>query len=101
MPDPSLVTKVSLPILRHIRIRRKKALTQLGEGLPDGHLLTQISTPVGHGKMTTLRTWVEDMGHPVAWVTLEKSDNDFKQFLLYVLTAWNRQRIVSVTKPGK
>jgi len=31
--------------------------------------------------------WVEEAGYPVAWVTLEKSDNDLKQFLLYILTA--------------
>jgi LuxR family maltose regulon positive regulatory protein len=31
--------------------------------------------------------WVEEAGYPVAWVTLEKSDNDLKQFLTYILTA--------------
>jgi LuxR family maltose regulon positive regulatory protein len=31
--------------------------------------------------------WVEEAGCPVAWVTLERSDNDPKQFLIYLLYA--------------
>lgn len=87
MPDPLLVTKVSLPILRHILVPRKKVLRQLSEGVRDGHLLTLVSAPPGYGKTTTIRMWVEELGYPVAWVTLEQSDNDLKQFLTYFLTA--------------
>jgi LuxR family maltose regulon positive regulatory protein len=36
--------------------------------------------------------WVKETGHPVAWVTLEKSDNDLRQFLTYVLTGLQRAR---------
>jgi LuxR family maltose regulon positive regulatory protein len=87
MPDPLLVTKVSLPRLRHILVPRNKVLRQLSQGVQDGHLLTLVSAPAGYGKTTTIRMWVEEAGYPVAWVTLEKSDNDLKQFLKYVLTA--------------
>src|SRR5512144_1005275 len=87
MSDPLLVTKVSLPILRHILVPRKKVLRQLSAGVREGHLLTLVSAPAGYGKTTTIRMWVEEAGYPVAWVTLEKSDNDLKQFLTYVLTA--------------
>jgi LuxR family maltose regulon positive regulatory protein len=87
MPDPLLVTKVSLPVLRHILVPRKNVLRQLNAGIQDGHLLTLVSAPAGYGKTTTIRMWVEGAGYPVAWVTLEKSDNDLKQFLTYVLTA--------------
>src|SRR5512143_904226 len=87
MSDPLLVTKVSLPILRHILVPRKKVLRQLSVGVQEGHLLTLVSAPAGYGKTTTIRMWVEEAGCPVAWVTLEKSDNDLKQFLTYVLTA--------------
>ncbi len=31
--------------------------------------------------------WVREARHPIAWVTLEKSDNDLRQFLTYILTA--------------
>ena len=87
MRDALLLTKVSLPILRKIVVPREKVLRQLGEGIQDGHLLTLVSAPAGYGKTTTIRMWMEQAGHPVAWVTLEKSDNDLKQFLTYVLTA--------------
>ena len=87
MSDPLLVTKVSLPILRRILVPRKKVLRQLSEGVQDGHLLTLVSAPAGYGKTTTIRMWVEGAGLPVAWVALEKSDNDLKQFLTYMLTA--------------
>lgn len=87
MPDALLVTKVSLPIMRRTLVSRKKVLRQLTAGVHDGHLLTLVSAPAGYGKTTTIRMWVEQAGYPVAWVTLEKSDNDLKQFLTYVLTA--------------
>ncbi|RIK32232.1 MAG: hypothetical protein DCC56_00040 [Anaerolineae bacterium] len=87
MPDLLLATKIRLPLLRHNFVLRKKALRQLNEGLQEGRLLTLVSAPAGYGKTTTLRMWVEEAGCPVAWVILEKSDNDLKQFLVYVLTA--------------
>ena len=87
MADPLLMTKVSLPKLRHVFVPRKKVLRQLSDGVRNGHLLTLVSAPAGYGKTTTIRMWVEEAGYPVAWVTLEKSDNDLKQFLTYFLTA--------------
>jgi LuxR family maltose regulon positive regulatory protein len=90
MPEPLLATKVSLPLLRHILVPRKKVLRQLSEGIRDGHLLTLVSAPAGYGKTTTIRMWVEEAGYPIAWITLEKSDNDLKQFLTYLLTALQR-----------
>lgn len=90
MPDSLIATKVSLPILRRIFVPRQKVLRQLQEGIHDGHLLTLISAPAGYGKTTTIRMWAEEVGYPVAWVTLEKSDNDLRQFLGYVLAALQR-----------
>src|SRR3989304_10343549 len=87
MPDTLLLTKVNLPILRNIVVPREKVLRQLREGVQDRHFLTLVSAPAGYGKTTTIRMWVEKAGYPVAWVTLEKSDNDLKQFITYVLTA--------------
>jgi LuxR family maltose regulon positive regulatory protein len=87
MSDTLLLTKVSLPILRNIVVPRAKVLKQLSEGVQDKHLLSLVSAPAGYGKTTTIRMWVENAGYPVAWVSLEKSDNDLKQFITYVLTA--------------
>lgn len=87
MSDPLLTTKISLPLLRQSLIPRKKLFARLDAGIREGRLLTLVSAPAGYGKTTTIRMWVEQAGYPVAWVTLEKSDNDLKQFLTYVLTA--------------
>jgi LuxR family maltose regulon positive regulatory protein len=87
MTDPILMTKVSLPILRRLLVSRGAVLKQLTEGIQEGHILTLVSAPAGYGKTTTIRMWVEEIGHPVAWVTLEPSDNDLKEFLRYILTA--------------
>jgi len=90
MAYPVIVTKISLPILRQHLVPRQKVLGQLNDGLREGHVLTLVSAPAGYGKTTAIRMWVEEAGCPVAWVTLEKFDNDLKQFLAYVLTALGR-----------
>jgi LuxR family transcriptional regulator, maltose regulon positive regulatory protein len=90
MPDSLLTTKISLPILRRTFVPRKRALGLMHKGFQDGHLLTLVSAPAGYGKTTTIRMWAEEADCPVAWVILEKSDNDLRQFLAYLLTALNR-----------
>ena len=87
MPDPFLMTKVSMPLLRHSLVPRTKVLKQISDGIQDGHLLTLVSAPAGYGKTTAIRLWAEEAGCPVAWVTLENSDNNLKQFLAYMLIA--------------
>jgi len=90
MPDTLLTTKISLPILRQSLVARKKLLHHFSDAMAEGRLLTLVSAPAGYGKTTSIRMWVEAAGCPVAWVILEKSDNDLKQFLVYVLTALGR-----------
>ena len=87
MPNSLLITKVNLPLLRQFLVPRRKVLERLHDGLRGGHLLTLVSAPAGYGKTTTTRMWVAEAGYPTAWVTLDKSDNDLKQFLTYVLAA--------------
>ncbi len=87
MPDPLLATKVSLPLLRRRCVPRRGALQRLSAGLEENHLLTLICAPAGYGKTTTLRLWLEEVSRPVAWVRLERTDNEPSQFLKYVLTA--------------
>jgi len=47
MPDSLLVTKVSLAILRHIFVPRKKILRRLSEGVRDGHSLSFVFALLG------------------------------------------------------
>ena len=87
MTDPLLITKIKLPVLRHTLVSRQAIIHQLSKGVQEGNLLTLISAPAGYGKTTIVRMWVKELNQPVAWISLEKSDNSLKQFLVYVLTA--------------
>jgi LuxR family maltose regulon positive regulatory protein len=87
-----LTTKINLPILRKSLVLRNSILRKLDGGLQDGALLSLVSAPAGYGKTTTIGMWVEGAGHPVAWVSLDKSDNDPRRFLTYVLAALQTAR---------
>lgn len=87
MTDALLVTKVSLPIIRQRLVARTAILTQLNAAIQEGHALILVSAPAGYGKTTTIRMWAAQAGPVVAWLTLEKADNDLKRFLTYLLTA--------------
>ena len=53
-----------------------------------GRKLTLVSAPAGFGKTTLLSKWFEsraDGGHSVAWLTLDKGDNDPFRFLSYLV----------------
>ena len=55
-----------------------------------GRKLTLVSAPAGFGKTTLLSKWCEsraDEGHSVAWLTLDKGDNDPVRFLSYLVAA--------------
>jgi LuxR family maltose regulon positive regulatory protein len=47
--------------------------------------LTLISAPAGFGKTTLLVDWVHTHKIPVAWFSVDKSDNDPLHFLTYVI----------------
>jgi LuxR family maltose regulon positive regulatory protein len=49
--------------------------------------LTLISAPAGFGKTTMLSDWVERLELPIAWVSLDKGDNDQTRFLVYFVAA--------------
>ena len=87
-PDALLATKFLLPASSHAIIARPHLLTLLNGGLRQRVML--LSTAGGFGKTTLLANWVRSFapGHPpVAWVSLDASDNVPFQFWTYVLTA--------------
>lgn len=50
--------------------------------------LTLVSAPAGFGKTTLLAEWVAAIpARPVAWVSLDRSDNDPAVFWTYLITA--------------
>ncbi len=49
--------------------------------------LTLVLAPAGYGKSTLVSSWLESCDCPGAWVSLDKNDNNFQQFLSYFLAA--------------
>jgi LuxR family maltose regulon positive regulatory protein len=54
--------------------------------------LTLVSAQAGYGKTTELSEWVKQCSALVAWVSLDKQDNDWIQFWSYV-TASIQERV--------
>lgn len=50
-----------------------------------------VSAPAGYGKSTLVSCWLETYGHPYAWLSLDRNDNDLKMFLVYFVAAVQSQ----------
>jgi len=87
---PLLQTKLQIPAVRPSLVRRPRLLSDLSRGLDLGHRLTLISAPPGFGKTTLVQSWIESVGRPVAWLTLDQHDNDPPRFLRYLCTSLGR-----------
>ncbi len=67
-----------------------------------------VIAPLGYGKTTLLAQWAERSGRPVAWVSIDRGDNDLSVLLTYVATALDRVepldpdmlRSISTPRPG-
>ncbi len=93
MDDPLLQTKLYIPSIRPdpavsprtSLVPRPRLIQQLNEGLP--RKLTLLSAPAGFGKTTLISSWLEQLNLPVAWLSLDKDDNDFARFWTYLIAA--------------
>jgi LuxR family maltose regulon positive regulatory protein len=92
--DSSLLTpKIQAPRLHGAHISREHLLARLDEGLT--RQLTLLCAPAGSGKTTLLSQWLAardistdtDAAGPVAWLTLDASDNDPTRFWSYLIAA--------------
>lgn len=83
-----LTTKwhVPRPALQYLARPHLSALLRQGLSVP----LTLLSAPAGFGKTVAMAAWAETLARPVAWVSLDTSENDPVQFWTYVLTALER-----------
>ncbi|MHB9144987.1 MAG: LuxR C-terminal-related transcriptional regulator [Symbiobacteriia bacterium] len=88
IPAPLLTTKLYLPPARPNMVRRPRLTTRLAEGLQ--RPLTLVSAPAGFGKTTLLSEWrttSEGRACPLAWLSLDRTDNDPQRFWAYVTAA--------------
>lgn len=85
-PPTILTTKLYMPRTRFHLVSRPHLLERLQRGL--NGKLTLISAPAGFGKTTLLTEWMQQVSHPVAWVSLDEQDADPVTFLAYVVAAF-------------
>ncbi len=82
---PLLATKLYIPQPRSALVQRTHLIDRLNDGI--NHKLTLISAPAGFGKTTLLSEWISQCEMPTAWISLDKGDNDFVQFINYLVAA--------------
>ncbi|HMA34587.1 MAG TPA: AAA family ATPase, partial [Chloroflexia bacterium] len=90
MLEPLLTPKFQPPRLHSSVLRRSRLLAQLEAG-HEGKLIL-ISAPAGFGKTTLVRQWLDEVAQrdtapTVAWLSLDRNDNDPLRFCRYLITA--------------
>ena len=83
--DPLIRTKLHLPFTRPELVPRPRLQEQIAQGLRGP--LTLITAPAGFGKTTLVASCVAGCGMPVAWLSLDKDDNQAERFLNYLVAA--------------
>jgi LuxR family maltose regulon positive regulatory protein len=85
VPISLLSTKLHIPPARSGSVFRSRLIDRMNEGVKGN--LTLVSAPAGFGKTTLLGEWIRKLEKPVAWLSLEKEDNDPGRFWTYFLAA--------------
>jgi len=85
---PLLATKLYIPEPRLGLVQRTHLIERLNTGIQ--RKVSLISAPAGFGKTTFLSEWVFQSQLPVAWISLDKGDNDPVYFIRYIIAALQR-----------
>lgn len=85
LPVPFFATRLHPPHPRAQLVPRSHLVKRLQQGVADA--LTLVSAPAGFGKTTLLVQWRASSRTPVAWLSLEREDNEPTRFLFYLLAA--------------
>jgi len=88
MASTLLSTKLHIPAHRPGLVPRPHLIERLEAGLRGK--LTLVSAPAGFGKTTALSEWVRYRDQSVAWLSLDKNDNELLGFLTYLIAALQR-----------
>lgn len=83
--DPLIRTKLRLPFTRPELVPRPRLEAQIAQGLRGP--LTLITAPAGFGKTTLVAACIASYELPVAWLSLDKNDNQAGRFLSYLVAA--------------
>ena len=85
---PHIDTKLHVPTTRSDLVDRPRLNRQLDRCVE--HKLLLVSAPTGFGKTTLLSEWSQQSECPVAWVSLDATDNDPMHFWSYVVAALDK-----------
>jgi len=83
--SPILQTKLYRPKLSQDLVPRSDLVARLDE--LRRRPLTLISAAAGYGKTTVASLWLEAWNAPYGWLSLDENENDFHQFVNYLLAA--------------
>jgi len=75
-------SKLYIPKVRPAQVIRQGLIHKL-ENVHAG-ICMLISAPAGYGKTSLLAEWANSTQHPIAWLSLDISENDFQRFLHYL-----------------
>jgi len=107
VPEPLLQTKLFIPPLRLNLVPRPLLVERLSQGLAQNNKLTLVCAPAGFGKTTLISDWIQKHSKrdslegieelsaasrdvvplDIAWLSLDKEDNDPIRFLTYFTAA--------------
>ena len=87
MTTALLQTNLYIPPLRPDNISRPRLTGYLDESLDKARALSLISAPAGYGKTTILVEWIQQRQLPVAWISVDKYDNEPARFFDYLFSA--------------
>jgi LuxR family maltose regulon positive regulatory protein len=86
---PVIESKVSPPPVRAGMVARQRLLSELAASQ---HGVVALFAPAGYGKTTLLSQLVDAHDGPVAWLTLDRLDNDALVLMSYLGAAFDRVR---------
>ena len=85
VPNTILKTKLFIPPLREGIISRPRLIELVNKNIKKKVLL--VSAPAGFGKSTLLAEWISQTKFPVAWLSLDATENDPISFLTYLISS--------------
>lgn len=83
--DSLIKTKLNLPYTRKALVHRSHLKDRITQGIQGP--LTLVTAPAGFGKTTLIADYIQDYPSPIAWLSLDKSDNQTEIFLRYFIAA--------------
>jgi len=86
-----------VPSSRAGTVRRVRILARLSES---GAPLISVAAPAGYGKTTALAQWVHEDGRPVAWLTLERGDDDPVVLVRHILAGLRHGGLTAAAAGG-